>query len=304
MDRNIRQHESVVIGGNGLVGRHLLNQLAARGERPLNVARSEPGRSDIDYLSGDLLRADSIRLPPCETLYSAAHATSLAPALPHLLPGGVGRVVALSSTSVLTKTESEIASERAGLQSLVDAEHRIIETCERLGVRWTILRPTLIYCEGQDRNITALARLIRKFRVMPLVGGGTGLRQPVHADDLAAGLIAAGAAPAAANRIYAVGGGETLTYREMIGRIFDGLGLARRTPSIPAAGWRTLFPLIAGLYPGANVAMGLRMTQDMAFDATPAIRDFGWSARGFRPFFDQSMNTTVLRPLRMTRSSR
>ncbi|CCE00785.1 hypothetical protein BRAS3809_3760010 [Bradyrhizobium sp. STM 3809] len=90
----------------------------------------------------------------------------------------------------------------------------------------------------------------------------------------------------------------------MIGRIFDGLGLRRRTPSIPAAAWRRLFPLIAPLYPEANVAMGLRMTQDMAFDARPAIRDFGWAARDFRPRFDQSMKTTVFRPLRMTRSSR
>jgi nucleoside-diphosphate-sugar epimerase len=210
----------------------------------------------------------------------------------------------VSSTSVLTKVDSEIPSERAGLKSLIDAEQQIIETCERHQVQWTILRPTLIYCEGRDRNITPLARLIRRFRVMPLVGGGTGLRQPLHARDLAAGLIAAAATRAAAGQIYAVGGSETLTYREMIGRIFDALGLPRRTPAIPAALWRTLFPLIKPLFPGANVAMGLRMTQDMAFDATPAIRDFGWSPRGFRPVFDQSMKTTVLRPLRMTRSSR
>ena len=65
------------------------------------------------------------------------------------------------------KTESEIASERAGLQSLVEAEHRIVETRERRGVGWPILRPTLIYCEGQDRNISMLARLIRRFRVRP-----------------------------------------------------------------------------------------------------------------------------------------
>ena len=286
MDRNIKQHESVVFGGNGLVGSHLLDHLTARGERPLSIARSKPARPDVDHLGGDLQRAQEIRLPSCATLYCATHATLLAPALPHLLCAGVARVIAVSSTSVVTKVDSEISSERAGLQSLVDAEHQIIETCERHQVRWTILRPTLIYCEGRDRNITPLARLIRRFRVMPLVGGGTGLRQPLHARDLAAGLIAAAATPAAAGRIYALGGGETITYREMIGRIFDGLGLPRRTPAIPAVLWRALFPLIQPLFPGANVAMGLRMMQDMAFDATPAIRDFGWNPRGFRPAFD------------------
>ncbi|MGJ4947846.1 NAD-dependent epimerase/dehydratase family protein [Bradyrhizobium sp. HKCCYLS20291] len=304
MDRKINRPESIVIGGSGLVGTYLLDHLVARGERPLNVGRSEHGRADVDHLGGDMNDPESLRLPAAGTLYCATHATSLAPALPHLLAAGADRVVVLSSTSVLTKKDSEIASERAGWHSLINAEQSIIQTCERLGVGWTILRPTLIYCEGQDRNVTPLARLIRRFRVMPLVGGGTGLRQPIHAGDLAAGMMAAAATPAAANRTYAVGGGETVTYREMIGRIFDGLGLHRRMPSVPGAVWRRLFPLIAPLYPEANVAMGLRMTQDMAFDATPAIRDFGWAARDFRPRFDQSMNTTVLRPLRMTRSSR
>ncbi|CCD96626.1 NAD-dependent epimerase/dehydratase [Bradyrhizobium sp. ORS 375] len=275
-----------MIGGSGLVGSHLLDHLVARGERPLSVGRSEHRRADVDHLGGDLLNAESLRLPPTGTLYCATHATALAPALPHLLATGVARVVALSSTSVLTKTQSEIEDERAGQQCLANAEREIAELCTSRGVPWTILRPTLIYCEGQDRNITVLARLIRRFRIMPLVGGGCSLRQPVHAADLAAGMMAAAIAPDAANRTYAVGGGETLTYREMIGRIFDDLGLRRRMPSIPAAAWRRLFPLIAPLYPGANVAMGLRMTQDMAFDARPAIRDFGWAARDFRPRFD------------------
>jgi hypothetical protein len=39
------------------------------------------------------------------------------------------------------------------------------------------------------------------------------------------------------------------------------------------------------MFPGANVAMGLRMMQDMAFDPTPAVNDFGWTARGFHPSF-------------------
>ncbi|MGJ4931665.1 NAD-dependent epimerase/dehydratase family protein [Bradyrhizobium sp. HKCCYLS2038] len=293
-----------MIGGNGMVGSRLLDHLVARGQRPLSVGRSDPGQPGIDHFNGDLADGEAIRLPATETIYCTAHATLLAPALPGLLAAGVRRIVVLSSTSLLTKRDSDIASERAACRSLAEAERRIIDTCTRLGVGWTILRPTLIYCEGQDRNVTRLARLIQRFRVMPLVGGGTGLRQPIHAGDLAVGMMAAAAAPAAANRTYAVGGGETVTYREMIGRIFDGLGLHRRMPSVPGAVWRRLFPLIAPLYPEANVAMGLRMTQDMAFDVTPAIRDFGWAARDFRPRFDQSMNTTVLRPLRMTRSSR
>src|SRR5450755_1937453 len=106
--------------------------------------------------------------------------------------------------------------------------------CERSNIAWTILRPTLIYAEGRDTNITPLSRLIRRFGFMPLVGGAPGLRQPVHAEDLAIGAIAAASSPAAANKFYSLPGGETLSYREMIGRIFDGLRLPRRTISVPA----------------------------------------------------------------------
>ena len=55
---------------------------------------------------------------------------------------------------------------------------------------------------------------------MPLVGGAPGLRQPVHAEDLANNRSRI--EPATINKFYALSGSETLSYREMIGRIFDG----------------------------------------------------------------------------------
>jgi nucleoside-diphosphate-sugar epimerase len=148
------------------------------------------------------------------------------------------------------------------------------------------LRPTLIYAEGRDTNITPLSRLIRRFGFMPLVGGAPGLRQPVHAEDLAIGAIAAATSAAAVNKVYALPGGETLAYREMIGRIFDGMRLPRRTISVPPLLWRAGFIMAKPLFPGANVAMGTRMMKDMTFDSTPAIRDLGWKPRAFNPVFD------------------
>ena len=46
---------------------------------------------------------------------------------------------------------------------------------------------------------------------MPLVGGTPALRQPVHAEDLAIGAIAAASSPAAINKFYALPGSETLS---------------------------------------------------------------------------------------------
>jgi hypothetical protein len=55
---------------------------------------------------------------------------------------------------------------------------------------------------------------------------------------------------------------------------------------VPASLWRAAFVLAKPLFPNANVAMGTRMTKDMTFDATPAIRDLGWNPRNFNPVFD------------------
>jgi nucleoside-diphosphate-sugar epimerase len=74
--------------------------------------------------------------------------------------------------------------------SLAEAEAEVERFCAEPGVAWTILRPTLIYDEGRDGNVSRLAGLIRRFGVLPLSGEGEGLRQPVHAEDLAVGACA------------------------------------------------------------------------------------------------------------------
>jgi nucleoside-diphosphate-sugar epimerase len=279
---------SLVIGGSGLVGGYIVEHLVRRGGRLFAVSRSARDRAGVEWLRADLREPETLKFPPFTTLYCSADAILLADALPHFINPAIKRLVAFSSTSVLTKQDTDVAAERDTIRRLTEAERKIAAACEAHQVGWTILRPTLIYAEGRDTNITPLSRLIQRFGFMPLVGGAPGLRQPVHAEDLAIGAIAAAACPAAANKFYSLPGGETLTYREMIGRVFDGMKLPRRTVSVPVPVWRLMFAVARPLFPTANVAMGLRMVKDMTFDATPAATDFGWNPRAFRPVFGQS----------------
>ena len=53
--------------------------------------------------------------------------------------------------------------------------------------------------------------------------------------------IAAAASEAAIGKTYALPGGETISYREMVGRIFDALGKPRRIISAPPFVWRLAF---------------------------------------------------------------
>jgi nucleoside-diphosphate-sugar epimerase len=280
--------KSLVIGATGLVGSYLLHHLARSGQKPFAMSRSPHTEDGADWIVGDLENMETLPAPGVATLYCTADAKLLAPALQRLLTPSLKRVVAFSSTSIMTKMDSEIAGEREAMKRLAEAEEMIGQTCEAHSVAWTILRPTIIYAEGRDQNLTPLSRLIGRFGFMPVVGGGTGLRQPVHAEDLALGAIAAAASPVTANKIYALPGGDTLSYREMIGRIFDGMKMPRRIVPIPELLWRAVFVWAGRMFPGANVAMGIRMMRDMTFDARPAVADFGWQPRGFHPVFDQA----------------
>jgi nucleoside-diphosphate-sugar epimerase len=277
---------SAVLGATGIVGSYIVDRLVHNGERPIALSRSKrQTTADVEWIKGDLNTPETLNLPPFTTLYCTANVALLEAALSSCFFDRLARVVAFTSTSIVTKVESEIHSERESVRLWAEAEQRFIGTCGRLGVSWTILRPTIIYDEGRDANITRLSRLIRKLGFMPLAGSGLGLRQPVHAEDLAIGAIAAAASPAAANKIYATPGPDMITYREMVGRIFDGMCKRRRIIAIPAPLWKAAFALATPLISNANVAMGSWMSKDMIFDGTPAMQDFGWNPRGFRPRF-------------------
>jgi nucleoside-diphosphate-sugar epimerase len=275
----------LVLGATSLIGRHLMARLKDEGLDPIAFSRRPPA-ADACWVGGDLKDPDlAERLPVAATVFSLSPIWLLPPALPALKARGMTRLVAFSSTSRFTKTDSPVAAERAVAAALAEAEQAVEAWCAANDVAWTILRPTLIYDEGHDENVSRIARLVRRFHVMPLSGAGEGLRQPVHAEDLAAGALAAALAPAAMNRAYDLVGGETVSYRVMVDRVFEGLGKTPRSLPMPAWLFGLIMRLAKPFYPGATTAMGTRMGQDLTFDSSDAARDFGWSPRQFRPRF-------------------
>lgn len=201
-----------------------------------------------------------------------------------LLEGyGACRVVALSSTSRFSKHESGDPAERALARRLDDAEAKLCAWAKSRGVEWTILRPTLIYGRGRDKNLSEIARWIRRFGFFPLLGQGLGLRQPVHVTDVAAACVAALTNAGACNRDYNISGAETLPYREMVGRVFAALGRRPRFLIVPAGVFKLalmglrLFPR----YRHWSVAMAERMNRDLVFDHSDAVREWGFVPQSF-----------------------
>jgi uncharacterized protein YbjT (DUF2867 family) len=148
--------------------------------------------------------------------------------------------------------------------------------CERRGIGWTILRPTLIYGAARDRSLTPLARRAARWRVFGLPAG-SGLRQPVHAADVALAVVRA-LDGRAAGRIVAIGGGERLAAAEMFARVRESL-------PVRTLGLRAPAPLIragARLLPAMRGPL-LRLEQDLIADNTELECLLDVHPRGFRP---------------------
>ncbi len=277
----------LVLGATSLVGRFLVPRLASRAGDVLALSRAtRPARDGVRWILGDLSQPAGLAAAGrVHAVFSLSPIWLLTdPALEALHGFGMRRLVAFSSTSRFTKASSTSEHERATAAALAAGEARVETFCRARGVGYTLLRPTLIYAEGEDGNVSRLAGLIRRFAILPLPGSGAGLRQPVHADDLAEVALEAMRRPAT-DRAYDVPGGETLTYRQMVGRIYEGLGRRPMILSLPLPLVRMGYALARPWLPGSTAAMVERVGENLTFDPGPAQRDLGWSPRAFRPRF-------------------
>lgn len=271
-----------LLGATSLVGASLLPLLTQAGWQITAFSRqpARPADSDITW------RQLSSHSEPGHIPYWICVAPVWAlPEYFTMLEGyGARRLVALSSTSLFIKRDSSDPGEQNNARQLAEGENALRAWAEAKGIEWVILRPTLIYGHGRDKNITEIARFIRWFGFFPLLGPAHGLRQPVHAEDVASACLSALSTPAATNRAYNISGGQTLAYRDMVSRIFIALGDRPRLVTVPLWMFRIAITILHGLprYRHWTKAMAERMSRDLVFDHADATRDFNFSPRIFQ----------------------
>jgi hypothetical protein len=101
---------------------------------------------------------------------------------------GLRGVIACSSSSVITKRFASNSYDRDLVSRLIAAEDRLLAICRQFNLSCKIIRPTIVYGKVGpyvDRNLSLLLMLMRRFPLLPLPLD-TGLRQPIHATQLAA----------------------------------------------------------------------------------------------------------------------
>jgi uncharacterized protein YbjT (DUF2867 family) len=274
----------LVTGGSGFLGEFLLAQAARRGHSCVALARGPAAAATVAArgatpLTGDL--GDASALPElfiaarCEALVNLAslgfgHAPGIVAAAQ---TAGFGRSVFISTTAVTTSLPARSRSVRL-------AAEREIETS---GLKWTILRPTMIYGAPGDRNLSRLLMLLRRTPVLPVPGGGRRLQQPVHVADLADAVLAAVTQPAAAGRRYDLAGPAPITFARLLHTCAEAIGSRTRLLPVPLA------PMVAALRgyerisraPRIRAEQLERLAEDKAFAIDDAARDLGYAPRPF-----------------------
>lgn len=272
----------LVTGASGQIGAFVLPFLAARGQQVLALSRHQPPVWAVPLRRTEW-KSSIDEAGPCQALISAGPLALALAAVKSL--SSLERVVAFSTASVAFKTDSSDAAERQQMQRITEQERQLAGCCDDRGIPLLLLRPTLVYGCGLDRNISRLAHWIRRWPVIPVVQGGPGLRQPVHAADLAAVAVAAVSGQRPPSGRYFTGGGEPLSYADMLRRIATAVGRRPRLWSLSYVWAARVLSMahVMGLGKDLKPVMLQRQTRDLTVDNRPAMEALGFRPRSFHP---------------------
>lgn len=268
----------LISGGTSLLGQELLKLLALSGDHDLRCFVRPTSRverlGDVELAYGNLGDEDSLAraLSGVDAFIHVAGIEYVSRVLPAMRRAGVGRLVVIGSTSVHSAYEHR-SGWRREMEGLV----------RESGLRWTIIRPTMIYGSELDKNIHKLLRFLDRSPVFPMFGDGANLWQPVYHEDLARGVLAALENRTAVHRSYDLPGAAPLAYLDLVRTAAASLGREPRIVHVP------LEPVRRGLRIAEAIRMPIpvkseqvmRLREDKAYPYEKAREDLGYAPRPF-----------------------
>ena len=215
-------------GAAGLVGQNLLLRLKARGYTDVIAIDKHPGNTailrrlhpDVHVIEADLARDDGWQgdLGGADVVI-----------LSHAQIGGVDESEFIANN--VTATQRVIDAVRAKSPYVVHLSSSVIESAandsytrsksaqERLvvesGLRFVVLRPTLMFGWFDRKHLGWLARFMRKTPIFPIPGIGRFLRQPLYVGDVCE-IVMACIEQRPTGKIFNISGREQIDYIDLI----------------------------------------------------------------------------------------
>jgi len=228
-----------ITGGTGFVGSNVQNAL--HGRQLTLLVRNDAARQNsplVSLVTGDVTNANSLRgtMEGCETVVHlvAIIAEEGATTFDRVIRQGTEHVVAEAQRA---EVEHIIFMSALGVRNdpgypYFAAKFQAEEAVKQSGIPFTIFRPSIMF--GLNAGfIGQLADVVRGFPVIPVVGTGRSLFQPVSVTEVAHSVAWAVDHNASLGQTYDLGGPDILTYDEILDLVQRQLGTSKRKIHLP-----------------------------------------------------------------------
>jgi len=276
-----------ITGATGFTGSRVVPLLLKNGFDVRCLYRASSDRSpllsfvsaqdEIEWALGDVSDTQSLTsaLAGTDTLVNIAslgfgHADSIIRAAKD---AGIKRAVFISTTAIFTQLNAPSKKVRVAAELAVETS----------GLRYTILRPTMIYGSPRDRNMWRLIKFMHLSPIAPIFGDGKYLQQPIYVDDVAAAVLGCLKADVTIGKSYNIAGKHALTYNEVIDTIARAMNKRVwkiHIPSKPVVSILKLFERLRIPFP-IKAEQVLRLNENKDFSYAEAGKDFGFSPLSF-----------------------
>lgn len=271
-----------VTGGTGFTGSHVVPLLLKKGYEVRCLHRPGSDRSilpqpTIKWALGDVSdsQALSASMQGTDALVNIAslgfgHADSI---LRAAKDAGIQRAIFVSTTAIFTQLNPKSKKVRIAAELAIETS----------GLRYTILRPTMIYGSPRDRNMWRLIRFMRYSPIIPIFGDGNYLQQPIYVGDVAQAIVNCLCNDQTIGKSYNIAGKVPLTYNQVIdtiARLINRRVWKIHIPSTPVVSLLRFFERIYLPFP-IKAEQVLRLNENKDFKYAEAQRDFGFSTLSF-----------------------
>lgn len=290
-----------VLGGSGFIGRHLAQELLARGAR-LRIASRHPKKAfaikplgnlgQVQFAGVDVTKAESLAAVLAGSDMVVNLVGAFAGNLDALQGKGAGTIAA-AARAAGASAFVHVSAIGADIDSEVDYARTKAEGENAVRAAFpgaTVVRPSLVF-GPDDRFIMMFGELISRLPALPVFAPEAKL-QPVFVDDVAEAIANVLAQPAAhAGKTYELAGPEVVTMLELNQRIAAAQGRARAFAELPDV-VSGLIATTTGWLPGAPITSDqfkLLKAGSVAKGTVPGIADLGVSPRPLGLFLDRWM---------------